>query len=117
MASLTPDAVEGILHRTMTSDDGHRPVLQVTKVEPYTVTVGSPGRTFTRYKLWLSDGDRWACMTTSELEGATAGCLVRLSKYVLSNPSSGGVSIREMEHVRRTTSLISRLPHVAVCPP
>ena len=95
MASLTPDAVEGILHKTMTSEDGHRPVLQVAKVE--TVSVTHFDVTRTRYKLWLSDGSRWACATATELDRhgdgtwdprATAGCLVCMTSYSL-RPSSG----------------------------
>ena len=88
MASLTPDAVEGIIDENKTSNDGHRPVLQVAKVE--TVPVTHLDVTRTRYKLWLSDGSRWAYAYAAQREedSMTGGCLVRMTSYSL-RPSSG----------------------------
>ena len=99
---------------------GHRPVLQVTKVDAVAETVF--GQTRTRHKLWLSDGDRWIIGYALQLEGASAGCLVRVTNY----SSNFELIIHEMEIVGQPQPLIGApkslpmgkpLPNDAVQPP
>lgn len=83
MASLTRGAVQGVVNETMTSDSGHRHVLQVAKCH----LLGSQAAT--RHKLWLTDGSRWVyAMAATQVhamlqegEDFAPGCLVRLLKY------------------------------------
>ena len=99
---------------------GHRPVLQVTKVDAVAETVF--GQTRTRHKLWLSDGDRWVIGYALQLEGASAGCLVRVTNY----SSNFELIIHEMEIVGQPQPLIGApksmpmgkpLPNDAIQPP
>ena len=99
---------------------GHRPVLQVTKVDTVTDTVFMQPRT--RHKLWLSDGDRWIIGYAAQLEGASAGCLVRVTNY----SSNFELTVTEMEIVGQPQPLIGApksmpmgkpLPNDAIQPP